>query len=66
MTLSQADLVENGYLKLRACTGADGEIRLNERLGNASIANCKDQKPIAMEWEARKDFDKYKSFASLS
>ena len=49
MTLSQADLVENGYLKLRACTGADGEIRLNERLGNASIANCKDQKPIAME-----------------
>ena len=44
-SLSHEDLVENGSLKLKVCTGADGEIRLNHILDNADIATCKELAP---------------------
>ena len=48
LSLSHEDLVENGSLKLKFCTGADGEIRLNHILDNADIATCRDPAPPSL------------------
>ena len=54
-SLSHEDLVENGSLKLKLCTGAEGEIRLNHILKNADIATCRDPVPPSLVEIKRKE-----------